>query len=139
MKRILVVDDEQDICTYLSRLFEENGYAVACAMDGSDALQKVQAERPNLVALDLSMPGTSGFRVYREIKTRPDLCDIPVILVTGVTGFGGNSRDTERFFSTRQHVPPPEGFIAKPIDREEIIALVQRLIGPSEMGVGRTD
>jgi len=139
MKRILVVDDEKDVCTYRSRLFEENGYAVASVTDGSEALQKVQDERPHLVALDLSMPGTSGIRVYREIKTRPDLCNIPVILVTGVTGFGGNPRDTERFLSTRRQVPPPDGFIVKPIDWEEIIALVKRLIGPSETGVGRTD
>jgi len=134
MKKILVVDDEKDICTSLSRLFEENGYAVACATDGEEALRKVQGERPNLVALDLSMPGTSGFRVYRELKTKPDLRSIPVILVTGVTGFGGSAQDTERFFSTRGQVSPPEGFIAKPIDREEIVSLVKRLIGPSETG-----
>ncbi len=132
MKRILVVDDEKDVCTYLGRIFEENGYAVECAADGSEALQKVQNEKPNLVTLDLSMPETSGVRFYKEIKTKPELSGIPVILVTAVTGFGGNAKDTERFYSTRHQVPPPEGFIAKPIDRGEIVALVKRLIGPGE-------
>jgi CheY-like chemotaxis protein len=129
MKPILVVDDEQDVRTYLTRLFEENGYAVVCAVNGAEALEKALAEKPALVTLDLSMPETSGVRFYRDIKTRPELSGIPVVMVTGVTGPGGNARDTERFYSTRKGVPPPEGFVAKPIDREEMLALVERLIG----------
>jgi CheY-like chemotaxis protein len=79
------------------------------------------------------MPETSGSGFYRNIRSRPDLSNIPVVLVTGVTGPGG-SRDTEHFFSTRSHVPPPDGFIAKPIDREEMIALVRKLTGVPAIG-----
>lgn len=129
MKRVLVVDDEEDVRTYLTRLFEESGYEVDCAANGAEALEKTLAARPSLVTLDLSMPETSGVRFYKDVKTRPDLAGIPVVMVTGVTGPGGNAADTERFYSTRRNVPPPEGFVAKPIDREEILALVRRLIG----------
>jgi len=77
------------------------------------------------------MPNKSGVRFYREIKARADLKTIPVVFVTGVTGPGGSSADTERFYSTRSQVPPPDGFIAKPIDPEEVLGLVAKLLGGS--------
>lgn len=130
--KILIVDDEQDVCTYLSRLFRENGYIVACAKDGDEATAAVAQQRPDLITLDLSMPNKSGVRFYRELKSDEALRRIPVVMVTGVTGPGGNPQDTARFYSTRRHVPPPEGFVPKPIDPEEILALIQRLIGGGE-------
>jgi len=125
-KKVLVVDDEKDICLYLSRLFEENGFRAACAADGEEALRAVETERPDLITLDLSMPKTSGVRFYQTLKARPDLAGIPVVLVTGVTGPGG-PRDTERFYNTRKQVPPPDGFIAKPIDPQEMLGLARKL------------
>ncbi len=126
MKKILVVDDEPDVCVYLSRLFRENGFEVACAANGAEAFEAVEKNRPDLITLDLSMPETSGARFYRDVKSRPDLSGIPVVFVTGVTGPGGAS-DTERFYSTRRHVPPPDAFIAKPIDPEEVLRVVRDL------------
>ncbi len=128
-KKILVVDDEQDVCVYLSRLFQENGYAVTCAADGNEALTSVAKDRPDLITLDLSMPNKSGARFYREIKADPQLRAIPVVMVTGVTGFGGSAADTERFYRTRHQAPPPEGFVAKPVDAQEIVEVVNRLTG----------
>ncbi len=129
-KTVLVVDDEKDVCLYLSRLFEENGFRAACAADGAEALRAVEREKPDLITLDLSMPRTSGVRFYQTLKSRPDLAVIPVVLVTGVTGPGG-PRDTERFYSTRPQVPPPDGFIAKPIDPEEMLQLARNLTSGS--------
>lgn len=129
MGRILVVDDEADICAYLSRLFEENGYSVTCAGDGNEASQAVESEKPDLITLDLSMPSKSGVKFYREIKSNPAFNHIPVVLVTGVTGPGGDAADTERFYRTRHQVPPPDGFVAKPIDPEEMLGVVRRLMG----------
>lgn len=128
MKKILVVDDEPDVCLYLSRLLQENGYAAASAADGLEAMQAVERDKPDLITLDLSMPNKSGVRFYREIKARADLKDIPVVFVTGVTGLGGSSADTARFYSTRSQVPPPDGFIAKPIDPHEVLDTVGRLL-----------
>ncbi len=125
-KKVLVVDDEKDVCVYLCRLFEENGFRTACAVDGDEALRAVEKEKPDLITLDLSMPKTSGVRFYQTLKSRPDLAGVPVVLVTGVTGPGG-PRDTERFYSTRHQVPPPDGFIAKPIDPEEMLQLAKNL------------
>ncbi|MCW5977162.1 MAG: response regulator [Bryobacteraceae bacterium] len=129
MKKILVVDDEQDVRVYLTRLFEENGYQVSCAGDGDKALDALGADKPDLITLDISMPHKSGAKFYRQVRSEPELSGIPVVLVTGVTGPTGDPADTERFYSTRRGVPRPDGFVAKPIDRDEMIAVVKRLIG----------
>ena len=126
-KKILVVDDEPDVCVYLSRLFRENGYEVSCAGGAEEALQLAEREKPDLITLDLSMPEKSGVKAYRELRSAPQFQNIRVVLVTGVTGPGGPA-DTARFYSTRSSAPPPDGFVAKPIDPEEIVALVAKLI-----------
>jgi CheY-like chemotaxis protein len=125
-KRVLVVEDEKDVCIYLSRVFEEGGFRATCAADGEEALAAVERERPDLITMDLSMPRLSGVRSYQTLKSRPDLATIPVIFVTGITGPGG-ARDTERFYRTRKQVPPPDGFIAKPIDPHEMLQLARKL------------
>ena len=85
-KTILVVDDEEDVCIYLARLFRENGYAVTCASDGNEALSKIADRPPDLITLDLSMPNKSGVKLYREIRASAELSRIPVVFVTAVTG-----------------------------------------------------
>lgn len=111
-----------------------SGYGTAIASRGGDAIKKelakVQAERPDLITLDLSMPNKSGVKFYREIKSQPELSGIPVVFVTGVTGLGGDSGATERFYATRRQAPPPEGFVGKPIDAQEILGLVNKLVRP---------
>ena len=126
-KRVLVVDDEPDVCIYLSKLLEEHGYETACAGDGAEAMARVEADKPDLITLDLSMPNKSGVRFYQEIRSRSGFDTIPVILVTGVTGMG-DSGATKRFYSTRRQVPPPDGFLAKPIDPDEMLGLIRKLI-----------
>lgn len=120
-KRILIVDDEQDIRTYLSTLLEDQGYATVLAKDGVEAMQQVQAEIPDLITLDISMPEKSGVKFFRDLKSDERWKKIPVIIVTGV------SEDFKKFISSRQQVPAPEGFVSKPINQEEILGLVRKL------------
>lgn len=120
-KTILVIDDEPDVRTYLSTLLEDNGYAVVTAEDGEDALNKVKAARPDLVTLDITMPEKSGVRFYRDLKEREEYKGIPIIIVTGI------SDDFKKFISSRKQVPPPEGYVTKPIDEQEILDLVKKL------------
>ena len=67
------------------------------------------------------MPETSGVRFYRDMKESEEWKAIPIIIVTGISG------DFERFISTRRQVPPPEGYISKPIEEKEILDLVKKL------------
>ena len=120
-KRILIIDDEQDIRTYLSTLFEDQGFQTILANDGEEAMQKIQAEPPDLITLDVSMPEKSGVKFFREVKMNDRWKQIPVIIVTGV------SEDFKGFISSRHQIPAPEGFVAKPISPEEILTLVRTL------------
>jgi CheY-like chemotaxis protein len=121
-KCILIVDDEQDIRTYLSTLLEDQGYETIQAKDGGEAMQKMREASPDLITLDISMPEKSGIRFYREIRMDERWKHIPVIVVTGV------SEDMKTFISSRHQVPAPEGFVSKPIDQKEILDFVRSLL-----------
>lgn len=127
-RRVLVVDDEPDVVSYLEMLLRDSGYETITAADGMDALAKVRTDRPDLVTLDISMPKASGTRFYKEVKTDPELAPIPVVIVTAVTGYGGDPYAYEKFISHRKLVPAPEAFFPKPIDREAFLEAVERLL-----------
>ncbi len=128
-KKILVVDDEADLVVFLKTLLEDNGYAVVTANDGNQAMEKVKSEKPDLITLDISMPEKSGVKFYREMKEDDSLKSTPVVVVTAVTGFGDKPEVFEKFLGSRKQVPPPEGFVSKPVDNEELIAKVKELTG----------
>jgi len=127
-KRILVVDDEPDVASYLTMLLRDSGYETLSAADGAEALDLVRREHPDLVTLDISMPKASGTRFYKEVKTDPELAPIPVVIVTAVTGFGGDPYAYEKFISNRTLVPAPEAFFPKPIDRDAFLEKVKKLL-----------
>jgi CheY-like chemotaxis protein len=127
-RRILVVDDEPNVVTYLETLLQDNGYETVAASNGREGMEKAKAERPHLICLDITMPEESGVRFYRDLKEDPVLRTIPVIIVTAVTGYGGDPDGLKKFLSTRRQVPPPEGYFSKPIDREEFIAKIRQLL-----------
>lgn len=123
-KKILIVDDEEDIRTYLSTLLGDQGFETLLAKDGEEAWRQVEANSPDLVTLDISMPEKSGIKFYREMKAADRWKKIPIIIVTGV------SEDMRKFLSSRHQVPPPEGYLTKPINQEEILVLIQKLMAP---------
>jgi CheY-like chemotaxis protein len=126
--RILIVDDEPDIVAYLEMLLRDAGYGTTTAGDGEAALEAMRRERPDLVTLDISMPKASGTRFYKSVRTDPSLASIPVVIVTAVTGFGGDPDGYRKFISHRRLVPPPDGFFSKPIPREEFLAAVEEIL-----------
>lgn len=127
-KKILIVDDEPDIVSYLEMLLQDQGYDTVTAGNGNEALAAVRAEQPDLVTLDITMPEASGTRFYKELRTDPELSQIPVIIVTAVTGLGGDKYAYEKFISNRHLVPAPEAYFPKPIDREAFIEAVNGLL-----------
>jgi CheY-like chemotaxis protein len=122
-KTILVVDDEPDVVKYFKTLFEDNGYRTITATDGVEAMQKIRAEHPDLVTLDITMPNKPGVKTYRDIKESDELKHIPVLIVTGV------QHEFKKFISSRAKVPAPEGYLEKPVVLEDVLAEVRRLIG----------
>ena len=121
-KKILVVDDEPDTRTFLTTVLEDNGYRTQEVADGEEAIKAIEEAPPDLITLDITMPEKSGVSVYRRVKESDEYKHIPVIIVTGV------SADFKKFISTRRQVPPPDGYISKPVDHEEFLRLVGELL-----------
>ena len=128
-KKILIIDDEPDVRTYLTTLLQDNGYDTDTADDGIQGMRKAMADRPDLITLDMSMPEKSGMKFYRELKADASLAAVPVVVVTGVTGFGGSADDFKSFISSRKSIPAPEAFVPKPIDRDELLEILKKLLG----------
>ena len=84
--KIMVIDDDPDIVEYLVSIFEDNGYATCQAYDGQEALEVARAQQPALITLDLEMPKEWGPRFYRHLSRDPQLQDIPVIVISGLSG-----------------------------------------------------
>jgi response regulator RpfG family c-di-GMP phosphodiesterase len=129
---VLILDDEPDVAAYLEMLLQDNGYDTVTAGDGKVGFVIAQKEKPDLVLLDINMPEESGVRFYRNLKDDPDLSATPVLLVTAVTGLGGDPEPFRRFMSRWKHIPAPEGFFSKPIDREAFLAKVKELVPVAE-------
>lgn len=121
-RRILIIDDDPDVVTYLEAVFRDSGFEPLCATDGEAGLQLARTQLPDLICLDISMPAPSGVRVYRELRGDPKLSGIPVVMVTGVL------RQFEEFIGRRRQVPPPDGYVSKPFQVEELLAVVRHLL-----------
>lgn len=122
-KKILVVDDEPDLQSFLGAFLEDNGFEVTIAADGKQCLVKAKAERPDLITLDITMPEESGVRAFRNIQEDPETKDIPIIIVTGVTS------EFKHFIHTRKVVKPPAAYMEKPIDTSELLVKINEILG----------
>jgi CheY-like chemotaxis protein len=127
-KTVLVVDDEPHVVAYLEMLLQDQGYATVSAGDGREGLEKAKGHAPDLICLDITMPEESGVRMYRNLREDPELARIPVLVVTAVTGLGGDPEPVRAFLSSRKHLPPPDGFFSKPIQREKFLEKVSQLL-----------
>ena len=139
-EKILIVDDEPDIITFLSAVLQEAGYATIGAKDGIEALEILRKEKPGLVLLDLMMPKKSGITVLQELRKDENTSHIPVVVVTGVPEMMGT--DLRRFMNkkspdddkksrdtgeTPKHAVP-DAFIEKPIDPEELFKVIKQAL-----------
>jgi two-component system, chemotaxis family, response regulator PixH len=119
MVRVLVVEDTPSerelICGYL----REGGYQVVSAGDGQEALQKLEAEKPQLVVTDLVMPGMSGLELCRYIKKNPDTQKIRVIACTS------KNQELDRLWGMKQGV---DIYLTKPFMREDLLQAVRSLV-----------
>lgn len=127
-KKILVVDDEPDMVTYLSTLLEDSGYETIAAADGEEALKRCKEDMPDLVSLDLLMPNKTGIKMYREMRKDEEIKNIPVIMVTGFGKDDVPSMDFKKWIRERS-IKPPEAYIEKPVNKEVLIEAVRKAIG----------
>jgi len=121
-KKILIIDDEEDVVTYLSAFFTDNGFEAISAINGKEGFEKAKSEKPDIITLDVSMPEESGVKALRDLQNNESTKNTPIIMVTGV------STDMKRFIETRKQVHPPEGYFEKPIDREALLKKIKELL-----------
>ncbi len=126
-KRVLVVDDEADVRTFLSTLLEDAGATVVTASDGDQAIALAAKEKPDIITLDLSMPGKDGVEVFVELRKNPATESIPVCIVTGHPEFRKVIYD--------RPVPPPEGYMDKPVDEDKLVSTLRRILDLKERKV----
>lgn len=130
--RILVVEDERDISALVAYHLTKDGYRVRTAEGGQEALELAETERPDLIVLDLMLPGYSGYDVLSEMQRRPELVDVPVIVLTArreeadrVKGFELGADD----------------YVTKPFSPRELVlrvgAVLKRAQAPAVAGSGR--
>lgn len=115
-KKILIVDDDPNIVSYLEDFFADNGYETCSAPDGSEALSVVKREKPDLITLDLEMPEEWGPRFYRRLMKEEEFKKIPVIVISGLTG-------------GKYAIQKAVASITKPFDRDELLRIVKDAIG----------
>ncbi len=127
-KKILIIDDEPDVLTFIGTLLRKNGYEVCEACDGVEGLKKVIDERPDLVCLDLLMPEKTGIKMYHEMRKDEKLKQVPVIMVTGFMTPKVGHMDFKKFIHERS-IPAPQGYIEKPIDKDKFLAAIKEAIG----------
>jgi CheY-like chemotaxis protein len=124
-KTVLIVDDDRDFLRYLSLLFQDNGFETLTAANGHEAIELASARTPDLITLDVSMPGKSGVSAYRDLKEAPGLGAVPVLLVTAF----GNS--LSRFTNQFGELPVPVRFVPKPLDVDLLWKSVRDVLGAS--------
>jgi two-component system, OmpR family, phosphate regulon response regulator PhoB len=127
-KKILIVDDEPDMVTFLTALLEDNGYETASACDGEEGLVKLKSVKPQMVTLDLLMPSKTGIKMFREMRTDEELKEIPVVMITGL-GTGDIPQLDFKEWVQKRSIKPPEGYIEKPVNKEALLEMVRKAIG----------
>lgn len=118
---VLVADDEPDVVTYLRALLEDNGYEVVTAHDGEECLREARRRRPDLITLDVTMPGKSGLQVFRELRAPGSAVPhVPVCFVSGSAA--------ERHLQYQPDLGAPEGYLSKPVDEGRLLEMVERIL-----------
>jgi len=128
-KKILIIDDDAFIRRPLEFILREEGFAPVTAVDGEDGLAKLEGEKPDLIVLDLMMPGLDGFEVCRRVRTDPRFSSIPVILLTAK----GQESDSERGLAAGA-----TEFMSKPYSPSELLRRVREILSEGEPGRART-
>lgn len=124
-KKILIVDDEPAAIDYATAVLEENGYQAISAEDGLEGMDKARTEKPDLILLDIMMPGKGGIAMYQDLRKDEETKDIPVIIITGVAR---GQRFEESMMRKAPGIPLPDGYIEKPMKPEGLLEAVKDVL-----------
>lgn len=118
IKRILIIDDSATDTHILSEMLKKNGYTVITAVSGEEGIAKTKKEKPDLVLMDIVMPGMSGFEATRALTKDPETASIPVIVCSS------KGQETDKAWGLRQGA---KDYIVKPIVENVLIGKIKAL------------
>lgn len=116
IQKILVVDDSKTELFHLCDVLGKRGYAVRTAENGEEAMRRLGEEKPDLVLMDVVMPGANGFQLTRTITRDPRFADVPVIMCTS------KNQETDKVWGMRQGA---RDYIVKPVNADELVAKIK--------------
>jgi len=118
IKKVLVVDDSKTELMFLTDLLQKSGFSVRTAENAEDAFRRLAEEKPDLILMDVVMPGQNGFQLTRAISRDPLYADVPIIMCTS------KNQETDRVWGMRQGA---RDYITKPVDADELKAKIRAL------------
>ena len=116
IRSILLVDDSKTELHYLSEVLTKHGFAVRTAENGEEAMRRLAEGKPDLILMDVVMPGQNGFQLTRAITRDPRFVDVPVIMCTS------KNQETDKVWGMRQGA---RDYIVKPVDANELVAKIR--------------
>jgi twitching motility two-component system response regulator PilH len=116
IQKILLVDDSKTELHYLSSVLTKRGYQVRTAENGSDAMRRLDEDTPDLILMDVVMPGQNGFQLTRSITRDERFSNVPVIMCTS------KNQETDKVWGMRQGA---RDYIVKPVDADELVAKIK--------------
>lgn len=116
--KVLIVDDSPTDLHLISGFLMNNGYTAVTASSAEEAMQKVQSEKPDLVLMDVVMPGMNGYEATRALSKNPDTASIPVLIVSS------KGQDTDKIWGMRQGA---KDYLVKPIDEKTLIDKIRSI------------
>jgi len=123
-KKVLCIEDEPEMISLIRLILERKGFAFVGAVGGKEGLEAVRREKPDLILLDLMMPGVDGWEVYRQIKADEEFKDIPVIVVTA------KAQSIDKVLGL--HIAKVDDYITKPFGPQELLDSIYRVLGRKE-------
>lgn len=128
-KTVLIVEDELDMRIFLSTLLETSGYQPIMTRDGKEGMLKAKDICPDLIILDVMMPGEGGVQMYRQLKTDKTLCHIPVIMLSAVAQKTFSHYLNMVNARLKQPIPDPDAYVEKPPEADDLLKMTTALIG----------
>ncbi len=116
IQKILVVDDSKTELHHLSDILGKRGFSVRTAENGEEAMRRLEEEKPQLILMDVVMPGQNGFQLTRAITRDPRFADVPVIMCTS------KNQETDKVWGMRQGA---RDYIVKPVNADELMAKIK--------------
>ena len=116
IQKILLVDDSRTELHHVAELLTKRGYTVRTAQNGEEAMRRLGEEKPDLILMDVVMPGQNGFQLTRAITRDPRFVDVPVIMCTS------KNQETDKVWGMRQGA---RGYVVKPVDADDLIAKIR--------------